>query len=810
MVGPCRPVVKDGKVVLDDAGNPVARRQSSAWVQVFAVALAQTKNTMKMFSVLASPQLKRDYTVVIGKEQVVGLHGEVTIEAVTSSPETREGNRPTFQIGNEALALDTPIPTPTGWTTMGDLRDGDVIFGSDGRPTTVVKAQPVRLGAPCYRVTFEDGTSMVASDDHRWFAQPKGPYKTRVWTTREMVDDGRRFYIPRAGVRQTTTTDLPVDPYLLGAWLGDGSTGQAYIASAWGDVDTLREQLRARGIETTVNKGGSAARVGLSSRRGFGSEMGTDVARAMRSLDCWRDKHIPTQYLHAGTEQRAELLRGLMDTDGCATTDGKAVFVGREVLTAHVLELLRSLGQKAQRTFVPDSRSREGGYWRVQFTPRDLQPFSFPRKAERIKGTRRKWVRIDSIEPVESVPVRCIEVDAPDHLFQAGEAGHVTHNCHHWKDNNAGHEMREVMDRNNKLPLSRILWITNAYNPSQMSVGQSNRESWENSLGEDAKYVDTGVMYDSLEAPENARMVKRELAPVLEAVRGDSHWVDIEGIISRILDSRNPTSTSRRFYFNQVGADEEAWVDPQDVDSTVHPQVKAWRTDPDIETDSLRLGWAPVRPQDEVVVFFDGGKSDDHTAISGCRLSDGYTFGIGFWGRPKTHDARLPWFAPRTDVDERMVEAHERFNVIALWADPSHAKDDEDDSPYWDGLLDEWHRRWKDELKFWAVKTGDGVHSVKWDMTSPVRQGHFVEAAQEFVRDMQEHSFQHCGHPMWVRYMKNAKRVMSSHGVTLWKGSRGSKRKIDGAVTHVGARMMRKMILNRAEEQKPRGGRFWY
>ncbi len=159
MVGPCRPVVKDGKVVLDDAGNPVARRQSSAWVQVFAVALSQTKNTMKMFSVLASPQLKRDYTVVIGKEQVVGLHGEVTIEAVTSSPETREGNRPTFQIGNEALALDTPIPTPTGWTTMGDLRDGDVIFGSDGRPTTVVKAQPVRLGAPCYRVTFEDGTS---------------------------------------------------------------------------------------------------------------------------------------------------------------------------------------------------------------------------------------------------------------------------------------------------------------------------------------------------------------------------------------------------------------------------------------------------------------------------------------------------------------------------------------------------------------------------------------------------------------------------------------------------------------------------
>ena len=104
MVGPCRPVMRDGKVMLDSAGNPVARRQPSAWVQVFAVALSQTKNTMKMLSVLTSPQLKRDYTVVIGKEQVVGLHGEVTIEAVTSSPETREGNRPTFQIGGEGAA----------------------------------------------------------------------------------------------------------------------------------------------------------------------------------------------------------------------------------------------------------------------------------------------------------------------------------------------------------------------------------------------------------------------------------------------------------------------------------------------------------------------------------------------------------------------------------------------------------------------------------------------------------------------------------------------------------------------------------
>src|SRR5690606_25833138 len=234
---------------------------------------------------------------------------------------------------------------------------------------------------------------------------------------------------------------------------------------------------------------------------------------------------------------------------------------------------------------------------------------------------------------------------------------------------------------------------------------------------------------------------------VIRAGRGDSTWVDVVGIRNRMLDSRNSVAESRRFYYNQVGSDEEAWLDPKDIEATVDEQVKRWRSDPEIDLPTkdaqIRVGWAPVDKDDPVVLFFDGGKSGDHTAISGYRISDGYLFAVGHWGRPAKLDDRTPWFAPREEIDQRVIECvgwegddrskkvEARFNVVALWGDPSHAKDDENDTPYWDGLLDIWHRRWKDQLLLWAVKTGDGQHAVKWDMTSPQRTQLFVQAAEE-------------------------------------------------------------------------------
>lgn len=384
---------------------------------------------------------------------------------------------------------------------------------------------------------------------------------------------------------------------------------------------------------------------------------------------------------------------------------------------------------------------------------------------------------------------------------------------HHWNASNGGDQLQKVMSRNStkiKGGQSRILWITNAYDDSKESVGKGARDAYDNTL---AGGADAGILYDSLEAPPEARLIEREIPIVLEAVRGDATWLDIETITKTMLDYRTTPNEARRFYYNQIVADEEGYFRPKDVAATVHPSVKAWRDDPDLEVDPLRVGWAIVDPRDEIVVFFDGGKSGDSTAISGRRLRDGYTFTIGHWAKPPKRDQTKGddrWMAPRPAVDDRMHEAKERFNVVAIFADPSHAKDDEGDQPYWIPMLNGWHREWKDVLELWPTKSGTKVHSIIFDMSADANQALFVPAAKAFALEIEEHAVMHDGHPMAMNNMRNARQSTSKHGMTMAKRNRKSPHKIDQAVTHAGAAMLADLVLNAREEGKDSGtGALW-
>lgn len=116
------------------------------------------------------------------------------IEPITASGATAKGAPAVFLVCDQALALDTPIPTPHGWTTMGNLETDDYVIGSDGAPTRVVEAKPILEARECYRVAFSDGTDVVADGGHLWWAKPAGG-RYRVTTTRDM-DDGRDWIIP--------------------------------------------------------------------------------------------------------------------------------------------------------------------------------------------------------------------------------------------------------------------------------------------------------------------------------------------------------------------------------------------------------------------------------------------------------------------------------------------------------------------------------------------------------------------------------------------------------------------------------------
>ncbi|MBT2521816.1 hypothetical protein [Arthrobacter sp. ISL-28] len=338
-----------------------------------------------------------------------------------------------IHIANEALAVHTPIPTPDGWTTMGELQAGDMIYGTTGKPVTVAEAFSVQAGRDCFRVTFLDGTSVIASDGHLWKAKPSGWPKqyNRVWTTRQMYEHkAKRWAIPIPGPQERPERDLPMDPYLLGYWLGDGSTAGCNITVGDEDLEAFTANMTEIGVTVRPvgTKKGAANRMTFSDKTGFGANMGGEQARALRLLPCYRDKHIPEEYFLASIDQRIALLQGLLDSDGCAAKPG-IIFVGRERLSRDVFQLLSSLGERPTIAFRADARSRDGGTWRVSFNPRYVtECFRLARKQAKVVRATRTETNVASIEPVESVPVRCIRVDAEDSLFQAGESCQLTHN----------------------------------------------------------------------------------------------------------------------------------------------------------------------------------------------------------------------------------------------------------------------------------------------------------------------------------------------------------------------------------------------
>lgn len=344
----------------------------------------------------------------------------------------------------KALALDTPIATPAGWATMGQLRAGDTVFGSDGRPVRVIVAHPVMTDHPCFEVVFDDGERIVADADHIWTVsrtERNGRNRRTVnMTTAEMVAEGpmverggkRRnlFSVPVAGALDLPPADLPVDPYLLGVWLGDGNARAPRISVGDEDLEAMRRQIEACGYETNAARERTCWRVGVFEPGMRGRRGGLNAK--LTALGVIADKHIPAAYMRASGSQRLALLQGIMDTDGGVENGTIAGFTatGRE-LAEQVRDLAASLG------YLPRLSRHKLGHWRVRVQCyRESTVFRLPRKTAALRsemdGKARPWQNrrrsIVAINPVPSVPVRCIGVDAPDHLFLAGRALIATHN----------------------------------------------------------------------------------------------------------------------------------------------------------------------------------------------------------------------------------------------------------------------------------------------------------------------------------------------------------------------------------------------
>lgn len=324
----------------------------------------------------------------------------------------------------KALALDTPIATPTGWTTMGDIQVGDQVFGGDGRPCTVTWVSPVWSDRETFNVLTGDGEKIVADGAHEWVARVTREGPTRILNTRDLAR--RRSKNPQvidSPVLELPDADLPLDPYVLGAWLGDGHTTAAMLTSADSEVT---DRIRNSGVPCRKGKSKYAwTFVAAGSKNGACSPM----RRVLVELGVWGNKHIPVSYMRGSRAQRLALLQGLIDTDGYVSPKGQVEFTSTlKGLAEQVVELVFTLGAKAT---MGEGRATIAGRdcgpkYRVKFMMADAAHLK--RKAVKCRDSSVGAVRYVWAEPTDSVPTVCIEVDSPDHTFLAGRTLLKTHN----------------------------------------------------------------------------------------------------------------------------------------------------------------------------------------------------------------------------------------------------------------------------------------------------------------------------------------------------------------------------------------------
>lgn len=379
--------------------------------------------------------------------------------------------------------------------------------------------------------------------------------------------------------------------------------------------------------------------------------------------------------------------------------------------------------------------------------------------------------------------------------LEGGRATMVLLNETHWfLANNNGLEMYDVVERNSAKSgggTARVLHITNAYDPGRDSLAERTRQAFELSQPVEgvARNMLSGLMYDSLEAPPEAPLTADDAPAVVDAVRGDATWLDLGRIKKSILDPRNPPSRSRRFWYNQITANEESWCDPIAWDRQARPEEA-------------------FQDRQEIVMFFDGSKSDDATALVGCRISDGLLQPLGLWQAPP-QKRRGEWTVPRGEVNQRVRALFKQYRIVGFWGDPSHTKEDGTLDLYWQPLIDEWHRDFSARLTLWA-QPGSNGHAVAWDMSNTSQRGKgslFVPAAEAFVEDVDNGDLIHNGNVELARHVKNARRFPTKFGVSLSKDGPESPRKIDLAVCAVGSRLMRRQVLNSASKRS--AGKIW-
>lgn len=342
----------------------------------------------------------------------------------------------------------------------------------------------------------------------------------------------------------------------------------------------------------------------------------------------------------------------------------------------------------------------------------------------------------------------------------------ILNEIQHWVAGNKGHSMYQTLNGNlTKSPngVARMLAITNAYMPGEDSVGESLRQAYLDQVEFDRKFpgkrIGQTIYYDSLEADPAVTLEPETIVEVAGQIRGDSVWLDPEAIVGSFMDRSISVAHNRRMFFNQVVAQEDALFE-------------------EAEWDQCRVSDGELQPGDEVVLGFDGGKTDDATALIAKRVSDGLVVPVMIWEKPPA-SVETGWEIDRQQVDSYVHWCFKTFKVLAFYADVA----------LWESYIDKWSDAYRDRLLIRA----SAKSVIGWDMRGGLEK--ITRMNESVMTRVFDGELRHNGNRVLRRHALNARRRHNRFGVSFGKESRESPLKVDAYAGLLLAEMAHRDLL---------------
>lgn len=317
----------------------------------------------------------------------------------------------------------------------------------------------------------------------------------------------------------------------------------------------------------------------------------------------------------------------------------------------------------------------------------------------------------------------------------------VLNETHHWVRGNKGHEMYLTVWGNATKMDGRYMAITNAFLPGEDSIAERMRDAYEKV--NEGKALDDGGLYDSLEAHASTPLTPEALRVVLPKIRGDAKWLKVESIVRAVLNTSIPPARARRMFLNQIVAEEDAVVGPG-------------------EWDALKNEDAVLRPGEQIVLGFDGAKSDDSTCLVAIRIADRTAFVLALEEKPEGPRGE-GWEVNKQKVDSAVRNAFNTYDVKAFYADVA----------YWESHIDMWAEDYREGL---AIKASER-NAVAWDMRQALKK--VTYAHERLLQAIIDGTIKHDGDLRLRRHVMNARRRENVYGVSFSKESPESPKKVD-------------------------------